>query len=306
MEAPHNNQPVWAIVSLDKYSRCTVSRVKGSERKIYTLSKFLGSGVHHRIYELKPVTGKCKAVKIGVLNPRDQKEYDLLKKLNAQGSQIGISKPSKCLLKSEEIGLAIQIMPKYSASFEELIIHRQLLETDAIEAIKQIFFGLRYLHHNNIFHNDLHAGNVLCGIWKGIKRFDIADFESAVDITQLNEIKDTEKFNLEYLLIEIQSLYPQLDQLTPNERVIHLRRRLLNVDLYNLYNLFVAEFIEKKIIQNENVLKILENLFGLSPTDKKYWQFKTAEILAKQIDFDVILSNLNEASKILSEQASFK
>lgn len=264
MEPPRNSQnsTCWKIqVSTDKV---IFSRQKGEDLRIYAISNSLGWGSTRIYNELKPLNdGKSKAIQKGKDIETNRNEFKLLQKLNPHGDQVGISKPAKCFFEVPEWGASAQIMPKYKTDLRQMFWENSLNEEEAIEALSQVLRGLKFLREQGIFHGDIDERNVLFGMWKKCKRFDIADFEKAIDISQANTFDDLKALGVDITGLKPSSPYWQ--RFPEEERAKKIREGVHRLDLLKFKDSIVATLLGSCIVKNNRVDEMLIELFEFIP-----------------------------------------
>lgn len=174
-----SSSPVWSQVSDAKPKQ--FHRIKNGIETKYTQEKFLGSGNTSVVYAIVPLNqrGRSKVIKIATTG-EFSKEYELLKKINASGKQVGIANAPKDL-----IGKKIMIMSRYTTNLECLIKANEYTDQEIIEGLKQIFEGIVYLKNNDFYHGDIVSSNVFIKKERGALSFHLGDFGHGEDLSKL-------------------------------------------------------------------------------------------------------------------------
>lgn len=163
------------------------TRTKNGKIVKYVAGKILGQGERSIVYEVLPVSeGKWKTKAVKVDQQGSLPEHALLMKINAAGPVTGISKAPKAYFPTQikdKKNRPMMVMPKYRDNLARLVMRREMSEKELLEGLKQVVMGLQYLKDHELFHGDVNSHNVFVGDWKGKKRFDLADFEFAADLS---------------------------------------------------------------------------------------------------------------------------
>lgn len=250
------------------------SRSKDNKTKDYQIVGRIAVGSFREIYEIHSSFGKFKAIKLSFSdNINSQKESQILRSLNSQGRQTGISKPDKAFF-SLPSGVNVQIMPKYHQSLlsylvgeiglnediTELLKNCKIPDQQIIQMLKQIVSGLMYLKERSVFHGDVELRNILCSLAVPI-RFDLMDFEDGVDLSKVNTVEELfsqlSEHNRNHCMA-IRSVNPSLSD---SQCLEACKRWLLSQDALSFAMMLENHFIH--LMKHESNLVILREIIAL-------------------------------------------
>lgn len=214
------------------------TRKKNGKIISYTKGKALGSGERSSVFELIPVLevgqkAKTKALKVDL--KRNLPEFPLIKKINQNGSHTGIVKPPKEFFpkgKQANSLFPMMIMSQYKGDLLSYLQKRLIGDQEVVDALKQTLKGLEYLRDNQFFHGDVVPQNIFIGEWKGVCRYDLADFEFGEDLSSFNTVA-----NLQMRLNKVQqewtkpdNWYGVVEGLPEEQKVPYLKSVFYQVD----------------------------------------------------------------------------
>jgi len=178
MNSSVSSKTYWTQI-LDRKPRQFARSKNGVERE-YIQENAIGSGNTSVVYSLIPVNqqGKSKAIKIAK-EGEFTKEYELLKRINSNGNQVGIVSAPKDLIAKK-----IMVMCQYSMSFHKALQTHQCSDQDIADALKQILRGMQYLKNNNFYHGDIVSSNIFIREGKGVRSFHLGDFGHGEDLSE--------------------------------------------------------------------------------------------------------------------------